>query len=114
MIRWALLPRFPHAVIFMDLGTEIRGLAYLGDKARGKHSLRLPLSGPFLARRRLEMRETPMSNAARVALGVILLMVGLVGCGASAIPVATAQQECERSGGAWRGGTCERGSGGGY
>ncbi len=55
-----------------------------------------------------------MSNAARGALGVMLLMVGLVGCGASAPPVATAQQECERSGGAWRGGNCERGSGSGY
>ncbi len=57
-----------------------------------------------------------MCNAARGALGVVLLTVGLVGCGASAPPVATAQQECERSGGTWRSGICERegGGGGGY
>ena len=54
-----------------------------------------------------------MSNAARGVRGVVLLMVELVGCGAPAPPVATAQQECERSRGAWRSGTCEHGSGGG-
>ncbi len=54
-----------------------------------------------------------MSNAARGVRGVVLLMVELVGWGASAPPMATAQQECERSGGAWRSGTCAHGSGGG-
>ena len=34
VIRWALLPRFPYAVIFMDLGTEIRVLAVAHAKRR--------------------------------------------------------------------------------
>jgi hypothetical protein len=34
MIRRALLPRFPYAVIFMDLGAEIRVLAVAHTKRR--------------------------------------------------------------------------------
>lgn len=55
-----------------------------------------------------------MGKAARGVVGVLLLMVGLAGCGAPAPPVTTAQQECERSGGAWRGGACDRATRGGY
>lgn len=55
-----------------------------------------------------------MGKAARGGVGVLLLMVELAGCGAPALPVTTAQQECERSGGAWRDGTCERATRGGY
>jgi len=58
-----------------------------------------------------------MSKATRAVLGVLLLAVGLTGCGTYAPPVATAQQECERRGGAWRSatGNCEQsGGGGGY
>jgi len=43
-----------------------------------------------------------MGMAARAVLGVLLLCVGLAGCAEYAAPVATAQQECERSGGVWR------------
>ena len=53
-----------------------------------------------------------MGKAARRVVGVLLLMAGLAGCGAPAAPVATAEQECERSGGTWRGGACERSRGG--
>ena len=34
VIRRALLPRFPYAVIFMDLGTEVRVLAVAHAKRR--------------------------------------------------------------------------------
>jgi len=46
---------------------------------------------------------------------VLSLCVGLAGCAEYAPPVTTVQQECERSGGAWRStaGMCERGAGGG-
>ena len=56
-----------------------------------------------------------MGNASRAVLGVLLLCVGLPGCAEYAAPVATVQQECERSGGVWRSasGSCERGGGGG-
>jgi hypothetical protein len=55
-----------------------------------------------------------MGKAARRVVGVLLLMAGLAGCGAPAAPVTTAQQECERSGRAWRDGTCERATRPGY
>lgn len=55
-----------------------------------------------------------MGKAVRGGVGVLLLMVELAGCGAPALPVTTAQQECERSGGAWRGETCDRAARGGY
>ena len=56
-----------------------------------------------------------MGKAARGGLVVLLLCVGLAGCAEYAPPVTTVQQECERSGGAWRStaGMCERGAGGG-
>src|SRR6266480_3588018 len=46
--------------------------------------------------------EAPMGKAARGGLVVLLLCVGLQGCAEYAPPVTTVQQECERSGGAWR------------
>lgn len=39
VIRRALLPRFPYAVIFMDLGTEIRVLSVAHAKRRPGHWL---------------------------------------------------------------------------
>ena len=50
----------------------------------------------------------------RAALGVLLVVIGVAGCGAGLPPVASTQQECEKSGGAWRSGICERSVGGGY
>jgi hypothetical protein len=55
-----------------------------------------------------------MGKAVRGGVGVLLLMVELAGCGAPAPPMTTAQQECERSGRAWRDGTCERATRPGY
>ncbi len=57
-----------------------------------------------------------MNKAMRAGLGSLLLALGLAGCAErmATAPVATAQQECERSGGAWRSGFCERSGGGGY
>jgi len=56
-----------------------------------------------------------MNSPTRAVLGVLVLVVGLAGCGQYAPPVASAQQECERRGGVWRSAaeTCERASGGG-
>ena len=50
------------------------------------------------------------------ALGLSLLISGLAGCGerAATTPGATAQQDCERTGGTWRNERCETSSGGGY
>jgi hypothetical protein len=61
-----------------------------------------------------------MGQTMRAGLGSFLLVLGLAGCAElqGAPTVATAQQECERSGGIWRtgGAYCERSSagGGGY
>ena len=57
-----------------------------------------------------------MNKAMRAGLGSLLLALGLAGCAErmATAPVATAQQECERSGSAWRSGFCERSGGGGY
>ncbi len=55
-----------------------------------------------------------MGKAARGSVGVLLLMVALAGCGAPAPPGPAAQQACERSGGTWRDGTCERATRPGY
>jgi len=58
-------------------------------------------------------------TALRTIIGSLLLMASVAGCaesGASAPPpaAATAQKECERSGGTWRGTRCESSAGGGY
>ena len=53
-----------------------------------------------------------MGKAKRGVIGVLLLVAGIAGCAAPAPPVTAAQQECERSGGTWRGETCERSRGG--
>ena len=54
----------------------------------------------------------------RTIIGSLLLMASVAGCaesGASApASAATAQKECERSGGTWRGARCETSAGGGY
>jgi hypothetical protein len=58
-------------------------------------------------------------TALQTVIGSLLLMASVAGCaesGASAPApaAATAQQECERSGGTWRGARCETSAGGGY
>jgi hypothetical protein len=49
-------------------------------------------------------------------IGWLLLMLAVAGCAESVAPApaGTAQQECERSGGTWRGTRCETSAGGGY
>jgi hypothetical protein len=59
-------------------------------------------------------RMVQLSMARRALLGVLLIMIGTAGCGAAVPPTASTQEECERSGGKWRSGTCERSVGGGY
>ena len=56
-----------------------------------------------------------MKKALVAGFGFLVLVSGMAGCmpGGSTAPVASLQQECERSGGLWRGGTCQRESGGG-
>jgi len=56
-----------------------------------------------------------MGRAMFAGFGLLLLTFTLTGCAGQMMsaPVATAQQECERSGGIWRTGSCERASGGG-
>jgi hypothetical protein len=56
-----------------------------------------------------------MVRVVSTGFGLWLLALGLTGCADMATaPVATAQQECERSGGIWRSNNfCERASGGG-
>ena len=58
-----------------------------------------------------------MDQKIRLTLGWLLLL-GIAGCAGaqSAGPVAATQQECERTGGIWRGerAYCERAGGGGY
>jgi hypothetical protein len=49
----------------------------------------------------------------RAVLGVLWVVIGVAGCGAGLSPAASTQQECERYGGVWRSGICER-TGGGY
>ena len=59
-----------------------------------------------------------MGRTTRAGFGLLLLLLGIVGCAGAppAAPVATSQGECERSGGIWRAdrGYCERSGGGGY
>lgn len=54
----------------------------------------------------------------RTIVGSLLLMASVAGCAESVAtapgPRATAQKDCERSGGTWRGTRCETSSGGGY
>jgi hypothetical protein len=56
-----------------------------------------------------------MERAASTAFVLLLLMAGMSGCAdlATSPPVMSAQQQCERNGGIWRTGFCERSSGGG-
>lgn len=49
-----------------------------------------------------------MGKTVRGVIGVLLLIAGLARCGAPTASLSTAQQECERSGGTWRGEACER------
>ena len=58
-----------------------------------------------------------MGNATSAVFGLLLLASAMTGCAGQMAnaPVASAQQECERSGGIWRTNSCERaGGGGGY
>jgi hypothetical protein len=56
-----------------------------------------------------------MKKALVAGFGFLVLVSSMAGCmqGGSTAPVASLQQECERSGGLWRGGICQRESGGG-
>ena len=56
-----------------------------------------------------------MNRVLVAGFGLLVLVVSMAGCmeGGSTAPVASLQQECERSGGLWRGGVCQRESGGG-
>jgi hypothetical protein len=56
-----------------------------------------------------------MIKALVAGFGFLVLVSSMAGCmqGGSTAPVASLQQECERSGGLCRGGTCQRESGGG-
>ena len=65
---------------------------------------------------RIEVRRD--ATTLRTIIGSLLLMASVAGCAESvasaAGPEATAQKDCERSGGTWRGTRCETSSGGGY
>ena len=54
----------------------------------------------------------------RTIVGSLLLTASVAGCAESVASApasaATAQKECERTGGTWRGTRCETSSGGGY
>ena len=52
----------------------------------------------------------------RTIVGSLLLMASVAGCAESvaSAPAATAQKECERTGGTWRGTRCETSASGGY
>jgi hypothetical protein len=56
-----------------------------------------------------------MKKALVAGFGFLVLVSSMAGCmpGGSTAPVASLQQECDRSGGLWRGGACQRESGGG-
>ena len=58
-----------------------------------------------------------MTRWVRAALGALLLTLTTTGCAAMAAgPPPTPEQECQRSGGTWRGTRCDHsgGGGGGY
>lgn len=65
---------------------------------------------------RIEVRRD--ATTLRTIVGSLLLMASVAGCAESVAsapgPEATAQKDCERSGGTWRGTRCETSSGGGY
>jgi hypothetical protein len=54
-----------------------------------------------------------MGRAVSAGFVLFVLMAGVSGCAGSATtpPVTSAQQECERTGGVWRAGLCERSKG---
>lgn len=55
-----------------------------------------------------------MTGAVRTALGALLLALTVTGCAALAVgPPPTPEQECQRSGGTWRGTRCDFSAGGG-
>ena len=57
-----------------------------------------------------------MGKTLAAGFGLLILAVSMAGCieGGSTAPVASMQQECERSGGVWKNSLCQRESGGGY
>jgi hypothetical protein len=65
---------------------------------------------------RIEVRRD--ATMLRTIVGSLLLMASVAGCAESVASTpasaATAQKDCERSGGTWRGTRCETSSGGGY
>ena len=65
---------------------------------------------------RIEVRRD--ATTLRTIVGSLLLMASVAGCAESVAsapaPAATAQKECERTGGTWRGTRCETSAGGGY
>ena len=65
---------------------------------------------------RIEVRRD--ATTLRTVVGSLLLMASVAGCAESVAsaptPAATAQKECERTGGTWRGTRCETSAGGGY
>ena len=91
---------------------KVPGLEGISPGAGGAKPIRA--LDPFPDRTRLEGkgRRVAVTNPGRAALGAGLMVILLAGCGGAAAPVAAAQQ-CERSGGVWRAGSCEVGAGGG-
>ena len=65
---------------------------------------------------RIEVRRD--ATTLRTIVGSLLLMASVAGCAESVAlapgPGPTAQSDCERAGGTWRGTRCETSSGGGY
>ena len=65
---------------------------------------------------RIDVERT--RTTVRTIVGLLLLTASVAGCAESVASApasaATAQKECERTGGTWRGTRCETSSGGGY
>jgi hypothetical protein len=59
------------------------------------------------------VRPLRADNLWRSAFGALLVVIAIAGCGTAMTPMASTQDECERAGGKWRSGICER-AGGGY